>query len=116
MSIAPNSCEDVHGGDHISVCVCTYRRPAMLQRLLHSLDGQEIAGRFSFSITVVDNDESGSAQATVRAFGSSSKIPISYLVEPRQSICRARNLAISHSTGNLIAFIDDDEFPEPDWL
>ncbi len=116
MEIAPENLKVVRGGGHIAVCVLTYRRPVWLKRLLEGLDKQKTEGKFTFSITVVDNDKSGSAKAIVTAFGSASNIRVTYLVEPRQSICHARNLAISHSTGDFIAFIDDDEFPEPDWL
>jgi len=116
MEIAIENFKVAGGGDHIAVCVLTYRRPEWLKRLLQDLDKQKTEGKFTFSITVVDNDKVGSAQATVTALGPSSNIPVTYLVEPRQSICHARNLAISQSTGDYIAFIDDDEFPEPDWL
>ena len=110
MEIAIENFKVAGGGDHIAVCVLTYRRPEWLKRLLQDLDKQKTEGKFTFSITVVDNDKVGSAQATVTALGPSSNIPVTYLVEPRQSICHARNLAISQSTGDYIAFIDDDEF------
>lgn len=116
METAPQNPEVVPGIDNIAVCVCTYRRPEWLQRLLEGLGRQKTGGSFTFSITVVDNDKSASAKQTVMAFASASAVPVTYFVETRQSICLARNLAISQSAGNFIAFIDDDEFPEADWL
>jgi GT2 family glycosyltransferase len=41
---------------------------------------------------------------------------VAYCVEPQQNIALARNTAIRHADGDMIAFIDDDEFPEADWL
>jgi len=102
--------------DQIAVCVCTYKRPQMLQRLLDDLSVQETGGAFEFSIEVVDNDPSQSAEPVVSAFATRSSVPVTYAVEPRQGICRVRNRAIEYATGNFIAFIDDDEFPDRHWL
>ena len=102
--------------NHIAVCVCTYKRPQMLQRLLDDLSVQETGGAFEFSIVVGDNDPSQSAEPVVSAFATRSSIPVTYAVEPRQGICRIRNRAIEYATGNFIAFIDDDEFPDRRWL
>lgn len=101
---------------HISVCVATYRRPEMLARLLQCLLRQETLGQFSYSIVVADNDASESARSTVLALAESTSVSIDYLVEPRRSISHVRNALIANSTSELIAFIDDDEFPEPSWL
>ena len=102
--------------EHISVCVCTYKRPQLLKRLLDALRDQESGGLFSYSIVVVDNDRLRSAEDVVGEFGASSGIPIKYCVEPQQNIAMARNRAIENAAGDLIAFIDDDEFPIKRWL
>jgi glycosyltransferase involved in cell wall biosynthesis len=102
--------------DHICVCVCTYKRPQCLQRLLKELAGQATNGRFTFSIVVADNDELQSARAAVSEFAAQGSVPIQYCVEPQQGIARARNKAIENASGDFIALIDDDEFPAKDWL
>jgi glycosyltransferase involved in cell wall biosynthesis len=101
---------------HIAVCVCTYKRPQFLKRLLKGLIHQNTGGLFSFSIVVADNDESRSAEATVAEFRSTSDVRIVYCVEPRRNIALARNKVVANAEGEYVAFIDDDEFPEPDWL
>jgi glycosyltransferase involved in cell wall biosynthesis len=102
--------------NHIAVCVCTYKRPEMLQRLLDDLSVQETGGAFEFSIVVMDNDPSRSAEPVVSAFSTRSTVPVTYGAEPRQGICLVRNRAIEHAAGDFIAFIDDDEFPDRRWL
>jgi succinoglycan biosynthesis protein ExoM len=102
--------------DHICVCVCTYKRPQCLQRLLTELAGQDTHGLFTFSIVVADNDELQSAKAAVLDFAAQRSIPITYCVEPRQGIALARNKAIENASGDFIALIDDDEFPTSHWL
>jgi len=101
---------------HIAVCVCTYRRPALLRRLLLELQKQETRGLFDYSIIIVDNDDQRSAEDTVNEVKATSRIPIVYCNEPRQNIARARNKAFEMATGRFIAFIDDDEFPCEYWL
>src|SRR2546429_1797778 len=101
---------------HISVCICTFKRPQLLKRLLWELAAQETNGLFTYSIVVADNDVSRSAEGVVSQLAAASKIPITYCVEPQQNISLARNQAISRATGDYIAFIDDDEFPIKSWL
>jgi succinoglycan biosynthesis protein ExoM len=101
---------------HISVCVCTYKRPRLLEGLLRALDGQENGGLFEYSIVVVDNDRSESARQTVNSQSSQSRLAIHYFVEPQQNIARARNKAVANSKGDFVAFIDDDEIPDSRWL
>ena len=104
------------GIPHICVCICTFRRPQFLGRLLEKLREQDTDGLFSYSIVVVDNDSSRSAEEVVSEFTTRSAIDVRYCVEPQQNIARARNEAINNARGDLIAFIDDDEFPTRSWL
>jgi len=101
---------------HISVCICTYKRPQLLRRLLNELAAQETSGLFTYSIVVADNDQSRSAEIVVSDFMAASNVPVTYCVEPQQSIALARNKAVQNATGDYIAFIDDDEFPVKHWL
>lgn len=101
---------------HISVCVCTYKRPQSLSRLLLELARQDTCGLFTYSVVIADNDALKSAEAVVQAFEHNSNVPITYCVEPRQNIALARNKAVANAQGDFVAFIDDDEFPAKDWL
>ena len=101
---------------HISVCVCTFNRRQPLRRLLNALLQQETDGQFTYSIVIADNDHLRSAEDVVSSFAKSSAIPIRYCVEPKQNIARARNKTVENADGDLLAFIDDDEFPTHRWL
>jgi succinoglycan biosynthesis protein ExoM len=101
---------------HISVCVCTYKRPEFLKRLLNALGEQETGGLFTYSIVVADNDRLQSGEAVVEEFRKSHSVAIRYCVEARQNIALARNRAIENADGDFVAFIDDDEFPAGNWL
>ena len=87
----------------------------MLVRCLDALGLQERNG-FSYSIVVVDNDPVQSARMAVEQWKATSALEAVYASEPEQSISRARNTALANARGEYVAFIDDDEFPEPTWL
>ena len=101
---------------YVSVCICTFQRPELLSRLLNRLEQQRTDDRFDYSIVVTDNDAQRSGEAVVAEFARRSFIPVKYDCEAVKNIALARNKAIEQSEGDFIAFIDDDEFPEPDWL
>ena len=101
---------------HISVCVCTFKRPQLLAELLRRLEHQETEGQFTYSVVVADNDDRKTAEETVIGFSDHADLPVRYCVQPEQNIALARNTALDHATGDYIAFIDDDEFPDQDWL
>ena len=105
-----------HVRPHITVCICTFRRPTYLKRLLEKLQEQSTGGLFSFSAVVCDNDATQSAAPIVSAARENATIDITYCCEPRQNIALARNKALEQAHGDFVAFIDDDEFPVADWL
>ncbi len=105
-----------HEPTHITVCICTYKRPRFLKRLLSELRDQETSGSFTHSIVVADNDALQSAKDVVSEFAITSSIAVVYCAEPFQNIPMARNKALEHASGDFVAFIDDDEFPTKRWL
>jgi len=100
----------------ISVCVCTYRRPELLARLLDAVGRQSVDERLSFEIVITDNDRLRTAEEIVRLFRKRAGVNVVYDCEPEQNISRARNKTVSNASGQFIAFIDDDEYPGPEWL
>ncbi|NIV70225.1 MAG: glycosyltransferase [Phycisphaerae bacterium] len=87
-----------------------------MQRLLQEVCNQKTEGLFDYSIVVVDNDDTKSAKNTVISLKESHQIGIHYFCETKQNISLARNKAIKEAQGDWIVFIDDDEFPEENWL
>lgn len=100
----------------ISICVCTFRRPRFLERLLMRLQKLQYPPNFIINIIIVDNDDQRSGLQVVNRIKSLGGLPIEYHHEPERSIALARNRAVANACGELVAFIDDDEFPDPNWL
>jgi GT2 family glycosyltransferase len=69
-------------------------------------------------VVVVDNDPEESARSVCDEVAARRAYPIHYVVEKNRGIAFARNaaLAVALSNSDFVAFIDDDEVPEPDWL
>ena len=106
----------MHSKVDVSICIATYCRPLLLKKLLVSLLKLKLSDEFTVEIIVVDNDHANTARETCNKFKNKSKFPFSYLVEPQKNIAIARNRAIREAKGNWIAFIDDDEIADANWL
>ncbi|MBW2494609.1 MAG: glycosyltransferase, partial [Deltaproteobacteria bacterium] len=93
-------------------------RPAGLANLLGALEVLEIPIDAKLQVVVVDNDASESARAICDDVASRHAYPLKYVVEKRRGIPFARNAALAAALpdSDFVAFIDDDETPETDWL
>lgn len=96
----------------ISVVICTRDRPDRLETCLRYLCRQEYP---QFEVVVVDNAAANDAvQAVVKAL--QGEVALRYVPEPRAGLSWARNAGISAAFGQIIAFLDDDEEPDHQWL
>jgi len=100
----------------ISVCVCTFKRTELLSSLLRHLESQDTGRLFTVEVVVGDNDRDRSAEQIVRQFAETASCAVKYCVEPEQNIALVRNRVSQEATGTLLAFIDDDEVPDSQWL
>jgi succinoglycan biosynthesis protein ExoM len=98
----------------ISICVCIFRREEGLRRLLRSLQGLVTVSP-TWELIVVDNDAARSAEALIQQAGADG-IKITYDVEPIRNVALARSRSVRRASGEWIAFIDDDEEADPQWL
>jgi glycosyltransferase involved in cell wall biosynthesis len=97
----------------LSIAICTKDRAKRLGRLLNSLQQVRMTSRFrSLEILVVDNASVDSAtREAVAGFEN-----VGYVFEPRPGLDFARNAALRHARGELLAFLDDDVVVDRDWL
>lgn len=105
-------------GQHcdVSVVVCTRNRSQQLTVCLSALQRQSYPAA-RFRIIVVDNASDDTTRATVEDAARQTAAPgIAYLLEGRVGVSHARNTGIHNATGKIIAFVDDDAVPEPQWL
>ena len=93
----------------ISIAICTYERPALLERALRSVLAQGGLDTGDVEIVVVDNSDTGSARAVIDALNATARPQIRYSQAHPANISVARNTAIAARNGGAwIAFLDDD--------
>jgi glycosyltransferase involved in cell wall biosynthesis len=98
----------------ISVVVCTRNRAAQLGPALASLDHLTFGG--SWDVVIVDNGSTDDTPEVIRSFAARFSRPVTALVEPKPGLGAARNAGLDAARGTIVAFTDDDCYPQPDWL
>jgi succinoglycan biosynthesis protein ExoM len=105
----------------VVICVCTYKRSELLEQLLLSLQHMQLGelDPKDFRALVVDNYPDGQARVVCDRVSGTLPIELHFIEETQRGRPFARNRAVHEALrceGNFVAFIDDDDLPEPDWL
>ena len=93
----------------VSVVVNTYQRAAALADTLDGLrrlDGPEV------EVVVVNGPSTDSTEALLQREAGRIKVGTC----PQRNLSISRNVGIALAAGDIVAFIDDDAVPEPDWV
>ena len=100
-----------------TICICTYKRPQMLRSLLLGLNEQrDESGGYVFDVNVVDNDRFKTARGVTEEVSGKVEYGLRYFCEEEKNIALCRNTAVKNAVGEFVVFIDDDEFPDVNWL
>ncbi|QDU27339.1 Putative glycosyltransferase EpsH [Anatilimnocola aggregata] len=100
----------------ISIMVCTYNRAGMLRDALRSLYDLQTAGEFTYEVLVVDNNSSDDTPAAIAAAATESTSTLRCVRETKPGVAAARNRGVREARGEWIAFFDDDQIADPNWL
>ena len=118
LQLAP--AQPAPGGDgdvlSVSLAIATQRRPEGLATAVRSMFRQTGVELAKLELVVVDNDAVPSAKAVVDTLAAAAPFPVRYVHEPAAGVANARNAALAAASGDLIAFLDDDEEAAPGWL
>ena len=98
----------------IDVCICAFARREGLRRCLQSLVAQIDAP--PFCVRIADNYAQPTVAAWIAADVAVWPFELQVLHAPHSNIAVARNALLQASVTEWIAFLDDDEIAEPDWL
>jgi glycosyltransferase involved in cell wall biosynthesis len=97
----------------VSIVVPTFARPAQLRRCLDGIARLE-ATTFSFEVVVVDDGGPEPLDTLVASYADA--LDVRLIRQSRAGPAAARNAGVAVARGLLLAFIDDDCTPAPDWL
>ncbi len=99
----------------VDIGICTYQRPE-LEETLRSLFALHVPRDLEVRLIIADNDAAPSARALVEELSRISPFAIRYVHCPKSNISIARNACLTESDADYLAFIDDDEIADPQWL
>jgi glycosyltransferase involved in cell wall biosynthesis len=97
----------------ISVLMCSYNRKDLLKRCLESLYRVDFPTT-DYEVVLVDDGSTDGMGDMVRSMRAPCKVR--YIYTEHVGIAKARNMAINQAEGEVLLFIDDDTFPEPNLL
>lgn len=97
------------GFQRVSIVICTYNRAPFLKRTLESLKRQTYN---NFEIVVVNGPSTDDTAELLTSYEGKIKIRQT----PFANLSISRNVGIRAATGDILAFIDDDAIPYPQWL
>ncbi len=100
----------------LSVVICTYNRGDRLGILFDALRRLRTDGTFNTELIFIDNNSSDSTKSEILGFVESVAFPVDYIFEKKRGSSAARNAGIRAASGSVIAVLDDDCLPDPDWL
>ncbi len=100
---------------NVSVTICSYNRADWLREAIESLLLLDTNG-FTYEILVIDNASTDHTAKTVAELVEQHPDKVRYVVESQPGVSFARNRGVAEAAGQWVAFFDDDELAEPDWL
>lgn len=99
----------------VTVVVCTRNRASKLAATLAAALGLDFP-RNRWEIVIVDNASTDETAAIAGQIAEANPGWVRLVTEPRAGVSHARNTGVRESRGDVIAFLDDDAIPEPQWL
>lgn len=93
----------------LSIVICTFNRSERLGDLVRRLLAEQDA---DFEILVVDDGSTDDTKAVVAAIDDHRT---RYVHQTNGGLSVARNTGLREAAGDLVAFVDDDDRPVPEW-
>lgn len=102
---------DISSQPWVTVVIPTYKRAGILCQILRAFEQQTFR---DFDLVVVVKPSGDGTEALLEE--AAQKIKVKMVKQTAGHIVDAYFLGVKHSTGDIVAFLDDDAIPAPDWL
>lgn len=107
-AFAPNPELPTSPAPRVSVVICTYNGSATLR---HALEGVLTLHYPDYEVIVVSDGSTDASAEIARGYEG-----VRVIETPNRGLSSARNTGMEAATGEIVAYLDDDAIPDPDWL
>jgi glycosyltransferase involved in cell wall biosynthesis len=98
-----------------SIIIPTLNRCELLNKVLLAIMSQSFSLQ-DYEIVVVDNGSEDRTAEVVKQFQQTSLAKVVFVQESRPGLHWSRHAGAVVARGEILAYIDDDTIPQPDWL
>ena len=98
----------------LSLIICTRNRATQLAQTLNTVSA--IRSQLKWELVVVDNESTDRTGAVVQEFAASCDQPVQLIVQPGRGVSCAKNAGWRSARSAIIVCIDDDCYPQQDYL
>lgn len=101
----------------ITIIMCCYNSEQYLHNTLNKVFAQQNIKKYLQEVIIVDNHSTDSTKNIIFQFIEKTlPIPLRYAYEGKPGLSNARKKGVDLCTTKWIAFLDDDNFIEPNWI
>jgi glycosyltransferase involved in cell wall biosynthesis len=104
----------IHKTPDISLVICTKNRAEQLKVCLASVDKLQTSR--TWELVIIDNNSNDHTQQVISDFKKNSTLLCQNGIEKQRGLGAARNAGWALAKGNYISFIDDDCYPQVDFI
>ncbi len=101
-----------------TAAIRTYNASSRIASILERLKNQQNTASLTWEVLVVDNNSTDTTVEIVAHCQANwlPSVPFRYVNEPKQGASHARLRAIQDARGQWIGFLDDDNWPDLNWV
>lgn len=99
----------------IDLVVCTYNNAELLDQALDAISKQRVSTHINWRVLVVNNNCTDKTPEVAEKYSRFDTLKLAAVFEPQQGLTPARVCGVRNTSGEWIAFIDDDCLLEDDW-
>lgn len=100
----------------ISIIVCTYNREKFILSTLERIANNSCP-KEGYEVVLVNNNSTDNTETLCQQFHTEHPdVNFRYFLETQQGLSYARNRGIREAQGDILVFLDDDSFVEPDYI
>jgi glycosyltransferase involved in cell wall biosynthesis len=98
----------------LSLLICTRNRATQLAQTLERVSA--IRSQLKWELIVVDNESTDGTSAVVAEFAATCDRPVQMIIQPGRGVACAKNSGWRSARSAIVVCIDDDCYPEEDYL